>query len=157
MEYEYIESLEALQDYCKSLATARTIAFDTEFDSEKSYWPTLCLIQVATESSLAIIDPIAIGDVSLFWETLAAGNHETIVHAGRSDTVFCRIATGRWPVNIYDVQIAAAFAGREYPSGLSSLIFSHLGETLSSKETRSYSHRLDSLDSRQAGFSENRI
>jgi ribonuclease D len=127
---------EQLQDYCRDLAQAKTIAFDTEFVSEHTYRPVLCLIQVAADGDLAVIDAITIADVTPFWEVVAAPGHETIVHAGRGELEFCLQAVDRWPERLFDVQIAAALAGAEYPAGLSSLISRFLGKTPPKHETR---------------------
>ena len=71
-----------------------------------------------------------------FWEAVAAPGHETIVHAGRGEFEFCLQAVGRWPARLFDVQIAAALAGAEYPAGLGSLISKFLGQTPPKHETR---------------------
>ncbi len=46
-----------MRQYCRKLARAKTIDFDTEFVSERAYRPALCLIQVAADGELAVIDP----------------------------------------------------------------------------------------------------
>ena len=52
------------------IATRLAVAFDTEFVAEDSYRPELCLVQVATEDEIAIIDPYACGDLNPFWQSL---------------------------------------------------------------------------------------
>jgi ribonuclease D len=96
----------------------------------------LCLIQVAADGDLAVIDAITVGDVTPFWEAVAAPGHETIVHAGRGEVEFCWQAVGRWPVGLFDVQIAAALVGAEYPAGLGSIVSKFLGRTPPKHETR---------------------
>jgi ribonuclease D len=125
-----------LREYCGRLSQAKTIAFDTEFVSEHTYRPVLCLIQVAADGELAVIDTISIADVTPFWEVVVAPGHETIVHAGRGELEFCMQAVDRWPERLFDVQIAAGLAGAEYPAGLSSLISRFLGQTPPKHETR---------------------
>jgi ribonuclease D len=136
VQYHDITTDEQLRPYCRGLSQAKTIAFDTEFVSEHTYRPELCLIQVAADDDLAVIDAIAIGEVTPFWEAVAAPGHETIVHAGRSEVEFCWQAIERWPAGLIDVQIAAALAGAEYPAGLGSLISKFLGRTPPKHETR---------------------
>jgi ribonuclease D len=136
VQYRDITTDEQLREYCLGLSQAKSIAFDTEFVSEHTYRPVLCLIQVAADGELAVIDPIAIGDVRLFWEAIAAAGHETIVHAGRGELEFCLQAVDRWPERLFDVQIAAALAGAEYPAGLGSLISRFLGHPPPKHETR---------------------
>jgi len=125
-----------LAAYCERLARASQIAFDTEFVGERTYRPVLCLVQVAADGELALIDPLAIKDMTPFWEAVARPGHETIVHAGRGEVAFCLQAVGRAPAGLFDVQIAAGLAGVEYPAGYGNLINKLLGETPNKAETR---------------------
>jgi len=111
VNYQNIVSDESLRDYCRKLVRAQTIALDTEFVSEHTYRPVLCLIQVAADGELAAIDAMAVSDLIPFWKTLAEPGHETIVHAGRGELEFCLEAIGRPPAGLFDVQIAAGLVG----------------------------------------------
>jgi ribonuclease D len=156
VNHENITTAEQLQQYCRKLAQAKTIAFDTEFVSEHTYRPVLCLIQVAADGELAVIDAIEIADMTPFWEAVAGPNHETIVHAGRGELEFCLHSIGRWPARLFDVQIAAALAGAEYPAGLSSLISRFLGQTPPKHETRT-DWRRRPLSKRQVEYALNDV
>jgi ribonuclease D len=136
VQYHDITTDEQLRQYCRKLARAKTIAFDTEFVSEHTYRPVLCLIQVDADGELAVIDGMTVGDMTPFWEVVAAPGHETIVHAGRGEMEFCWLAVGQWPAQLVDVQLAAGLAGAEYPAGLSNLISRFLGQTPPKHETR---------------------
>lgn len=136
MQYQDITTDDQLRQYCQNLIQAKTIAFDTEFVSEHTYRPVLCLIQVAADGELAVIDTMTIEDVTPFWEAIATPGHETIVHAGRGEVEFCVRAIGRMPERLIDVQLAAALAGAEYPAGLSTLMSKFLGQTPPKHETR---------------------
>ncbi|MCE5303830.1 MAG: HRDC domain-containing protein [Planctomycetaceae bacterium] len=136
VDYQDITTDEQLRRYCRTLSHAKTIAFDTEFVSEHTYRPVLCLVQVCADDQLAVLDAITIGDMTPFWETLAAPGHDTIVHAGRSELEFCLLAIGRRPTKLFDVQLAAAMVGAEYPAGLGTLLTKFLGRTPSKHETR---------------------
>ena len=136
VSYQDITTDEQLRQYCRELAHAKTVAFDTEFVSEHTYRPVLCLIQIAADGELAVIDGMTIEDLTPFWEAIAAPGHETIVHAGRSEMEFCWLAIGRWPASLFDVQIAAGLVGAEYPAGLSALISKFLGQASTKHETR---------------------
>jgi ribonuclease D len=137
VDYENIVSQRQLTDFCNSLRDANIIGFDTEFVSEDTFRPDLCLIQVVSGNRLAVIDPKAVADVTPFWELLATGNHETVVHAGREELRFCLSATGRRPHDLFDLQIAAGLVGIEYPAAYSTLVRKILNSTLPKGETRS--------------------
>jgi len=136
VQYEHIDNEQQLREFCDSAAGAKCLAFDTEFVSEDTYRPHLCLIQIAADERLAVIDPIAIEDVTSFWQLLAKPGHETIVHAGREEFRFCLDAIGQRPTNWFDIQIAAGFVGLEYPAAYSTLISKLLGKNLPKGETR---------------------
>ncbi len=151
MNYEFIDSDQALTDWCAAAAGARRIAFDTEFISERSFRPQLCLIQAAVDGELSIIDPLDISDLTPFWNALADGGHTTIVHAGREELSFSLRATGRHPASLVDLQIAAGLVSTDYPAGYSSLIWKILGHKLHKHETRTdWSRR--PLSSRQLQY-----
>jgi ribonuclease D len=136
VQYQIVSTDRDLAELCRQLATAEAVAFDTEFVSEHTYRPQLCLIQVSLGEQLFVIDPLEIDDVRPFWETLASPGHETIVHAGRQELVFCLEATGRPLAALFDVQLAAGMIGLEYPAGYGTLISKLLGERPQKGETR---------------------
>lgn len=136
VQYDYLSTQAELREFCDSAADSPSIYFDTEFVSEDTYRPELCLIQVATANRLAVIDPYSVGDVSPFWQLITAGEHQTVVHAGREEFRFCWHAVGARPCNLFDVQIAAGLIGLEYPASYGKLISKLLGARLSKCETR---------------------
>ncbi len=136
MQHRSITTDRQLAEYCRQLAQADSIALDTEFVSEHTFRPVLCLVQVAASGEIAVIDAMAVEDVTPFWEAVTAEGHETVVHAGRSEMEFCLEATGRWPERPFDVQLAAGLAGGEYPAGYNNLLAQLLGEKPRKHETR---------------------
>ena len=136
MQYENIATDRHLLGFCDTLAGAESICFDTEFVSEHSYRPQLCLVQVVAGSHLAIIDPQKLADITPFWQQLASGGHETIVHAGREEFLFCVRSVGRRLHRLLDIQLAAGLIGMEYPAAYGTLISRLLGKTLLKRETR---------------------
>jgi ribonuclease D len=136
VDYENITTDLQLREFCAELAACSWIALDTEFVSESTYRPELCLIQVSTPQRLAMIDAIVVPDVRPFWQALVDGNHETIVHAGRGEMEFCLLAIDVLPNRLFDVQLAAGLAGLEYPAGYSTLVSKLLGESSLKQETR---------------------
>ncbi len=143
MSHLFIKTDQELAKLCGTLANARRIGFDTEFVSEYSYRSELCLIQVASSEQesgedpdlLAIIDPQKL-DITPFWQMLAEGDHETIVHAGREELVFCMRAVGKPPAQLTDIQLAAGFIGTSYPAGYGNLVAEILSQRPGKGETR---------------------
>ena len=136
MQYETITSAAALEDFCAALRTENAIAFDTEFVSEDTFRPQLCLIQVAISDRLAIIDPLEIEDVSPFWKALTEGQHITVAHAAREEFLFCWRSMEQRPSQLLDTQIAAGLIGMEYPASYSGLLSKLLGVQLAKGEIR---------------------
>ncbi len=136
MNYDLITTEEQLRTYCDAIRPAPIVAFDTEFVSEDSYQPELCLIQLAAAGKLAIVDPLEMEDLGPLWELLTEPGRETLVHAGREEFRFClrygRARPHRW----FDVQIAAGLIGMEYPASYGNLAGRLLGKTLDKGETR---------------------
>lgn len=134
--YEYIKTSEALEEFCGRASKSKFIGFDTEFVSENRYRPELCLIQVATDDELALIDTVELRNVDPFWDLLVSGDHVTIAHAAREEFLFCFRSRKKRPKNLFDVQLAAGFVGIEYPSSYGNLVSRLVGKTIDKGETR---------------------
>lgn len=115
---------------------ADRIGFDTEFVSEDSFRPQLCLVQVIVGDTMAVIDPLEVPELTRFWEILADGPHTTLVHAAREEVNFSLTAIGRPPANIFDTQLSAAFCSNEYPAAYSSVVNRFLNVKLAKGEQR---------------------
>jgi ribonuclease D len=131
-----INSPAQLASFCEELASADRIGFDTEFVSEDTFRPELCLIQVATKDTLAVIDPYKAGKLSEFWRTLADGKQTTIVHAAREEVNFALTDGGRPPANLFDTQLAAGFCSNEFPSSYGGVVGRFLDWTPAKGEQR---------------------
>lgn len=118
------------------LRASGRFGLDTEFVAEETYEPVLCLIQVATAERLAVIDAMAFQDLSPFWDVALDPNVEVVLHAAGEDLRICRIKTLRLPERIFDVQLAAGFAGMSYPLSLNNLTQATLGVSLVGGESR---------------------
>lgn len=144
-DHNYIDEDDELIRYCESLNDSEVIAMDTEFLSETTYRPQLCLIQVADDrGDVAIIDPLALSTTKPFWELMGSGRHTIVAHAAREEIRFCdRLggdtdtdANGHGIDQLFDTQLAAGFVGIEYPISLAALVDQLLGRQLSKGETR---------------------
>jgi ribonuclease D len=136
VQYDHITSEQHLRDFCESISAAPIIAFDTEFVSEDSFLPELCLIQLAANDRLAIVDPFDAHDLSPLWNLLTAPGRETLVHAGREEFRFIWKHTSKRPSQWFDIQIAAGLIGLEYPASYSTLAIKLLGKSIPKDETR---------------------
>jgi ribonuclease D len=124
-----------LEALCGRLAQSAEIAFDTEFVSEDTFYPELCLVQVASRDELAVVDPQTV-DVQPLWRLIAGGDHVTVLHAGREELNFLLRSVGTTPPRLFDVQIAAGFCSHEYPSAYGSLVGKFLGRQAMKGEQR---------------------
>jgi ribonuclease D len=121
-----------LADLCARLAQSRFVAVDTEFMRENTYWPDLCLIQIADENEAAAIDPKADGiDLQPLLDLLVE-NEEVlkVFHAGGQDVEIIHNLTGKTPHPIFDTQIAAMALGQGEQIGYGNLVDSWLGIVL---------------------------
>ncbi|WP_414899836.1 ribonuclease D [Sphingomonas flavalba] len=118
-----------LADLCARFARSPFVAVDTEFMRENTYWPDLCLIQIADGNEAAAIDPKAPGIDLAPLLALMVDNNEVlkVFHAGGQDVEIVFNLTGKTPNPIFDTQIAAMAIGQGEQIGYSSLIDSWLG------------------------------
>jgi ribonuclease D len=119
--------LSELIDHCRKLGS---FAYDSEFIGELTYSPKLCVLQVATRERVALIDPLTDIELTPFWDLLTDPAVEKVVHAGQQDIEPVVRHLGRAPANVFDTQIAAAFAALPYPLSLSKLTYELTGAKL---------------------------
>ena len=128
------------------------IAVDTEFMRENTYWPDLCLIQVASIDEAAAVDPKADLDLKPLLD-LFVENAEVlkVFHAGGQDLEIIHNLTGKVPIPLFDTQIAAMALGHGEQIGYSNLIVSLLGHSLD-KGARFTDWSRRPLDKRQIDY-----
>lgn len=151
VKHELISTADHLREFCAAAMGAEKLGMDTEFVSENLFRPQLCLVQVALPDRLALIDSIAIADLSPFWKLVCDGVQTVVTHAAREEFLFCHRATGLRPAGLFDLQIAAGFVGHEYPAAYSTLVGQLAGKSLSKGETRT-DWRLRPLSPRQIQY-----
>ncbi|MCA0257312.1 MAG: ribonuclease D [Proteobacteria bacterium] len=107
-----IETTAQLEEACRTLATSQFVTVDTEFLRETTFWPELCLIQIASPDLEVLIDPRAPG-ISLkpFFELMADTNVVKVFHAARQDIEIIFHLGGLIPHPIFDTQVAAMVCG----------------------------------------------
>lgn len=107
-----ITDTETLGAACAAMAGSDFVCFDTEFMRESTYYPELCLIQVANEREAFAVDPLAGGiDLGPFLDLLADETILKVVHAGGQDLEIIMNLTGRVPQPLFDTQVAAMALG----------------------------------------------
>ena len=107
-----VETTRDLRALTARLAKEEFVTVDTEFMRERTFWPKLCLVQVAGDNDVAIIDPLAPGmDLAPLFELMADERVLKVFHAGRQDIEIFHHLTGRVPTPVFDTQIAAMVCG----------------------------------------------
>lgn len=127
-----ITDSKTLSEFCQRIAKSPYIAIDTEFMRENSYWPDLCLVQVADAHEAAAIDPKAPGlDLTPLLE-LMVDNEDVlkVFHAGGQDLEIIYNLTGKTPHPLFDTQIAAMALGLGEQIGYGNLVDAWLGISL---------------------------
>jgi ribonuclease D len=151
--HSLITDSESLAALCERLARSEFVAVDTEFMRENTYWPDLCLFQIANSEEAAAIDPKAEGiDLTPLLNLLVNNEHVIkVFHAGGQDIEIIFNLTGGTPHPMFDTQIAAMALGLGEQIGYSNLCESLLGKTLD-KGARFTDWARRPLDKRQIDY-----
>ncbi|QDK32099.1 MULTISPECIES: ribonuclease D [Sphingomonadaceae] len=127
-----ITKTEELAALCERLAKSDFVTVDTEFMRENTYWPELCLVQIANTEEAAAVDPKADGlDLSPLLDLLTDNEDVLkVFHAGGQDVEIIYNFTGRTPHPIFDTQIAMMAISQSEQIGYSNLVESWQGLTI---------------------------
>ncbi len=130
--HDLITETEPLAALCQRFAKSEFITVDTEFMRENTYWPELCLVQIANEEEAAAVDPLAEGiDLSPLLDLLTDTEDVLkVFHAGGQDVEIIYNLTGRTPHPIFDTQIAMMAISQSEQIGYANLVESWLGITV---------------------------
>ncbi len=135
--YTFIDGTAALAAYVTRLTTAEPVALDTEFLRERTYYPKLCLLQLATASGITLVDTLALEDIGALLDVLYADHRVKVLHSGSQDLELFVQMRGTTPPALFDTQIAAAYLGYPDQMGYAGLVEKVLGVTLDKSHTRS--------------------
>ena len=135
-EILYIDTASELDSFCAALHNADWVALDTEFLREKTYYPKLCLLQIATADIVACIDPLALDDLSPLLDILYDERITKVMHSGRQDMEIFFHLRGSLPAPVFDTQIAALLLGYPEQVGYANLVKAVLGVELDKLHTR---------------------
>lgn len=132
-----------LADFCAQAAKSTYITIDTEFIRERTYYPKLCLIQVACEQEAVIIDPLAEGiDLAPLHDLLNDETTLKVFHAARQDLEIFYYMLGCIPHPIFDTQVAAMVCGFGESISYDGLVQQLAGEKLDkSSRFTNWEHR----------------
>ena len=125
-----------LENFCLKINKSDHIAIDTEFKRTDTYFPILCLIQIATDEFLEIIDPIPINNFQPLINLLQDDRITWIFHSARQDLELIFNEFGLLPKKIFDTQIAANFLDFDYQVSYQSIIEKVCNVKLEKKYTR---------------------
>jgi ribonuclease D len=107
-----IATTAALEKFCAEAMTARYVTVDTEFMRENTYYPKLCLLQIASADDAVLVDPLADGiDLAPVFALMAAPQVLKVFHAARQDIEIFVHLSGAVPAPIFDTQIAGMVCG----------------------------------------------
>ena len=132
----YVQDAEQLLMLCDQLRGSPWLAVDTEFLREKTYYPKLCLLQIANESLIACVDPLAIPDLSPLFDILFDPAIVKVLHSARQDYEIFFHLQGRLPAPVFDTQVAAAICTGDEQISYAALVEQVTGETLEKDSTR---------------------
>ncbi len=126
----FVTDQSALRELVDRLRGTSPLGIDTEFMREKTYFARLCLIQLATVDLAAIVDPLAVQDLSPLCELLTDTETVKVLHAGSQDLEILFRLCGRTVSPIFDTQVAATLAGFPQQVGYGALVADLLGVAL---------------------------
>ena len=152
----YLSTKTELERFCEQASAAKVIAVDTEFLRERTYFPKLCLVQVAAGDSIAAIDPILIDDLSPLAALFTDESVTKVFHACGQDLEVLLDGMGVTCAPVFDTQLAAAFLGLRQQVSYASLVESYCGVRLPKAESLTdWSRR--PLDPEQLAYAEDDV
>ncbi len=133
-----IQTQAQLRNFLDAIQDETELAIDTEFKRVSTYYPVLCLVQIATKSATDCIDILALDDLEPLFNKLYQHDCVWIVHSARQDIEAMHCLSGRLPTQLFDTQIAASLLN--YPIQIS---YQALTETLQNVYLEKAYTRLD--------------
>lgn len=132
----FIDSDSSLAELISSISVEPIISLDTEFMRESTYYPKLCLIQIATPNLAACVDCLANLDFSPLFESLLEKDKSWILHSARQDLEVINQHANGLPSRLIDTQIAAALLGHMPQIGLQDIVKEQLNIELDKSLSR---------------------
>lgn len=146
-----------LKSFCAQVGVPPYITVDTEFVRERTYYPILCLIQIATPQQSAVIDALAPDlDLKPLWDLFDNQEVLKVFHAGFQDIEIFVTQTGRVPTPLFDTQIAAEFCGFGESVAYDTLVQAFTDQSLD-KSTRTTDWQKRPLTDKQITYARNDV
>ncbi len=130
ISYMYIATQENLAAFVERARSSSVLAIDTEFLREKTYYAKLCLLQMATDDEVVIVDPFEMDDLSVLAPLLTDERIVKLFHAAGQDLEIILREVGVLPRPVFDTQIAAALLGHTQQIGYAALVHAECGVSL---------------------------
>ncbi|NCA31882.1 ribonuclease D [Adlercreutzia muris] len=134
-DVEYIANQENLEAFARRARSSAVLAVDTEFLREKTYYANLCLLQLATDTEVAVVDPFAIEDLSVLVPLMEDPTIVKLFHAAGQDLEIIYRELGVLPSPVFDTQVAAALLGHTQQIGYGPLVHSLCGVSLKKSDS----------------------
>jgi len=135
-DIQYIDTTEKLEQLCQAIKNEPWVTVDTEFLREKTYYPKFCLLQLATSSWVACVDPLALPELDTLFAILNSPDIIKIFHSCRQDQEIFYQLTGTLLQPIFDTQVAAPLLGFQENPVYGMLVSGLLNINLSKAYTR---------------------
>lgn len=128
---DMITTTDALTAACERLASHRFVTVDTEFLRETTFWPKLCVIQIASPDEAVVIDAVSEDiDLAPFFALMANEKVLKVFHAGRQDIEIVWHLGNIIPHPVFDTQVAAMVLGHGDSISYDQLVQRITGEVL---------------------------
>ena len=138
----FISNQESFKAFVERASSSSFLAIDTEFLREKTYYAKLCLLQIATETEVAIIDPLKLHSLLPLAPLFEDENIVKVFHACDQDVEILYHEIGVVPKPLFDTQVAAALLGHPKQVGYAALVNSICGVSLKKADSfTDWSHR----------------
>lgn len=118
----YIANQESLEAFALRAQSSSVLAIDTEFLREKTYYAKLCLLQLATDTEVVIVDPFSVHDLKVLRPLLLDESICKLFHAADQDLEIIYREIGVLPHPVFDTQVAAALLGHTQQVGYAALV-----------------------------------
>src|SRR5271167_4612184 len=125
-----------LPSLARTLESYASIGLDTEFLRERTFFPRLCLLQLAAGDSIWCVDTLRVGSLEPLGKALTAATSRKVIHSARQDLEALYLSVKRVISPVFDTQIAAGYIGLKPQIGYADLVKTLLNVTLPKGQTR---------------------